>query len=226
MRLPHRSGTRKRSQGVKYLAEASGDFEPGSHRKILRNKLGLVRVRDLEDAELLGYHEAEELLISKLTADHRFTVNDIDEIHRLFLGRIYDWAGRHRDVNLSKGGFPFASARAIPSALNEFEQNVLSAYTPCRPGNTEAIAHAIAIVHVELLLIHPYREGNGRTARLLATLMAYQAGLPGLNFGFIGSRGKTFDEYVRAIQAGVKRNYGPMTKIVLEAIRRALRMRA
>ncbi len=33
-------------------------------------------------------------------------------------------------------------------------------------------------VHEELVLIHPFREGNGRVARLLSTLMAFQAGLP------------------------------------------------
>ena len=65
------------------------------------------------------------------------------------------------------------------------------------------IARQVAAVHAELLLIHPYRERNGRTARLLATFMAYQAGQPGIDFGFIGSRGKQFDRYVAAIHAGL-----------------------
>ena len=40
-----------------------------------------------------------------------------------------------------------------------------------------------AAVHAEPILIHPFREGNGRCARLLATLMGLQAGLPALDFG-------------------------------------------
>ena len=218
--------TKKTSRKVKYLAAGVEDFQPGSQRKVLRNKLSLVRVRELEDAELAGYMEAEKALIKRFTADHKFTVEDIDHIHRLFLGKIYDWAGRHREVNLSKDDFPFASAMAIPSALKDFEQNILSIYTPCNPGELENIAYAIAIVHVEFLLIHPYREGNGRTARLLATLMAYQAGMPGLDFGFIGSRGKSFNEYVTAIQAGMDRKYEAMQKIILKAIKRALKRTA
>jgi cell filamentation protein len=44
------------------------------------------------------------------------------------------------------------------------------------------VADALAVVHVELVLIHPFREGNGRTARLLAVVMGLQAGLPALFF--------------------------------------------
>ncbi len=37
----------------------------------------------------------------------------------------------------------------------------------------------MAVTHTELILVHPFREGNGRLTRLLNTLMALQAGLPG-----------------------------------------------
>jgi len=76
-------------------------------------------------------------------------------------------------------------------------------------------------VHVEFLLRHPYREGNGRTARLLATLAASQAGLPGIDFGFIGSRGKEYDMYVAAIQAGINEEYSWMQQIKERALTRA-----
>lgn len=63
---------------------------------------------------------------------------------------------------------------------------------------------------------------NSRPARLVATLMAYQAGLPGIDFSFIGGRGKEFQKYIRAIQEDVRKNYDPMTEIVLRALRRAV----
>jgi cell filamentation protein len=214
---------KKISREVKYLAEGVGDFQPGSRKRVLRNKLNIVRVRDIEDAELAAYLKAEQVLIGKYTADHTFAVEDIDHIHRLFLGDIYEWAGRYRNVNLSKRSFPFASAMAIPQSMREFERRILGKHTPCRGETVDAIAEPIAIVHVEFLLIHPYREGNGRTARLLATLMAYQAGMPGLDFGFIGSRGGEFDRYVAAIHAGLSENYRPMATIMRRAITRALR---
>lgn len=214
---------KKQFTGVKYAAKGVEEFQPGSRGKVVRNKLGITRVREMEDAELAGYIRAERALVERFTSNHRFTARDIHTIHKFFLGKIYHWAGHYRNVNMSKGGFVFASAMAIPPVMKEFEQRVLAKNTPCRGTSFEEIARNIATVHVEFLLIHPYREGNGRTARLLATLMAYQAGLPGLDFGFIGSRGKEFQAYVTAIHAGVRKDYKPMQAIMLRAIKRALR---
>jgi len=84
--------------------------------------------------------------------------------------------------------------------------------------NLDEIALKIAEVHVEFLLLHPYREGNGRTARLLATIMAYQSGLPGIDFSFIKSKGKEFDNYISAIQNGMKKDYNKMKNIILKAL--------
>jgi hypothetical protein len=58
---------------------------------------------------------------------------------------------------------------------------------------------------------------------LLATLGAYQAGMPGIDFGFIRSRGKEFDNYVAAIQDGINEDYGRMEQIVKRALARAKR---
>lgn len=76
-------------------------------------------------------------------------------------------------------------------------------------------------MHAEFLLLHPYREGNGRTARHLATLMAYQAGLPGIDFGFVGSKGREFARYASAVQSALTGKIKPMERIVLRALRRA-----
>jgi cell filamentation protein len=165
--------------------------------------------------------KTEREMLGRFGPNHVFSVKDINAIHRSFLGSVYEWAGSYRTVNLSKGGFPFATA--IPSMMKRLEKKILLRNTPCSDSSINEIASKIAVVHVELLLIHPYREGNGRTARLLVTLMAYQAELPGIDFGFIGSRGKEFDNYITAIQQGIDENYKPMREIIRRAIQRALR---
>jgi cell filamentation protein len=58
--------------------------------------------------------------------------------------------------------------------MTVFEKNILKKYTPCRSGSIEEIVRALAVVHTELVLIHPFREGNGRVARMLAALMIYK----------------------------------------------------
>jgi cell filamentation protein len=79
-------------------------------------------------------------------------------------------------------------------------------------------------VHAELILIHPFREGNGRCARLLATLMGLQAGLPALDFG--GIRGETKRRYISAVHAALDRDYRPMTGIFRGVVARTLRAKA
>jgi cell filamentation protein len=94
----------------------------------------------------------------------------------------------------------------------------LTEHSPCRfPSHlVNEIANTLSIVHVELVLIHPFREGNGRAARILATLMAFQAGLPSLDFTVI--RGRKRLEYFAAVQQGMSLNYQPMKKIFIEII--------
>jgi cell filamentation protein len=144
-------------------------------------------------------------------------------IHRVWFGSIYAWAGKYRKVNLTKDGFTFAAANQIPRLMKSFEKDILVRYTPCRGGRIEEVIRALAVVHTELVLIHPFREGNGRVARMLASLMSLQAGLPALDFG--GVRARKRKEYFAAIQAGLRRDYRPMERIFISVIRRTSRKR-
>jgi len=197
-------------------------FESGSRGRVLRNLLGIKSKREMDQVEAEEQLRALEELITLYDQDHRFTSADVRRIHKIWLGPIYAWAGQYRRVNLSKGDFPFAPANQIPRLMVELEKGPLRQYTPCRFTVMDEIVRAIAIVHTELLLIHPFREGNGRTARLLAILMALQVGLPPLHFG--GIKGRKRQEYFAAVQAGLDRDYTPMEKVFNAVIRRTRRI--
>jgi cell filamentation protein len=104
--------------------------------------------------------------------------------------------------------------------MDDFEKRVLKRYTPCIFDDQECVVEALAVVHTELLLIHPFREGNGRLARLLAVCMALQAGLPLLDFS--GLEGERREEYFAAVRAGLDRNYQPMELIFSGVVSRSL----
>lgn len=165
---------------------------------------------------------ATEHTIDETRIDQRFTAADIQRMHRLWLGEIYSWAGEYRQVNMSKGEFMFAAAAQVPKLMLEFERGPLRDYTPCRFDNTREQARALAVVHAELILIHPFRDGNGRSSRLLAILMGLQAGLPALDFG--GIRGAKKKDYIASIHAALSRDYEPMTKVFEGVIARTLRL--
>jgi cell filamentation protein len=205
---------------VSGLIEAQ--FEPSSHGRVLKNLLGIKSKREMDQVEAEEQLRALEELITLYDQNHRFTSADVRRIHKIWLGPIYAWAGQYRRVNLSKGDFPFAPANQIPRLMVELEKGPLRQYTPCRFTVMDEIVKTIAIVHTELLLIHPFREGNGRAARLLAILIALQAGLPPLDFG--GIKGRKRQEYFAAVQAGLDRNYTPMEKVFNAVIRRTRRI--
>jgi cell filamentation protein len=195
------------------------EFESGSRNRVLRNLLGIARVRDMNLAESQALEIAQDLALDKFDADHRFTAQDICDLHALWLGPIYSWAGEYRSVDIGKGGFQFAHARLIPNLMAALEQDSLKKHTPCRPTDDTTLVYALAEVHAELILVHPFREGNGRLARLLTLLMALQAGLPPLDFSPMLGRGKHI--YIGGIHAAMGRDYSPLAAVFEKIIVRS-----
>jgi cell filamentation protein len=207
--------------------EATGpeaEFEPGSRGRVLRNLLGITRVHDMNEAESQALELAQEAALDYYGPEHRFTAKDIRDLHRLWLGPIYPWAGAYRSVNIGKGGFQFAHAPRIAGLMTELDRGVLRRHTPCHAANIASVARALAEVHAELILVHPFRDGNGRLARLLALLMALQAGLPPLDFSLMAGRGKR--SYIASIHAAMNRDYAPLTAKIEQVIGRSQRLAA
>lgn len=194
-------------------------YEPGSNGRVLKNKLAITSPDKMDDAEAIALKDATDKLVRKFDKAHRFTSADICSFHKIWLDKIYEWAGKYRQVNVSKGDFPFAAAIHISSLMTQFERDILDLNTPCNFEDRNEVIHALAETHIELVLIHPFREGNGRVARILTTLMALQAGLPLLNFGLITVERKK--EYFAAIQAGLDKNYQHMEKLFSVIIERS-----
>ncbi|MBY0248109.1 MAG: Fic family protein [Nitrospiraceae bacterium] len=165
---------------------------------------------------------ALEELAAVYDKNHRFAAADVCRIQQVWLGGVYPWAGKYRRVNVTKDDFPFAAAAHIPRLMADLEAGALKRHTPCRPAPVETIAAALAEVHVELVLIHPFREGNGRVARILAVLMGLQAGLPALYFDNLSGRKR--QRYFAAVQAGLDRNYDPMAELFNAVIERTLQI--
>ncbi len=202
----------------RYSGATDDEFQPGSRKAVLVNKLGIISRRKMDDLEILAYKAATENLAKSLARNHRFSAQDVKTIHKKIFGNIYEWAGSYRNKDLSKRGFMFTRAIFIAEHMEQFSKNILEAYTPPKVQQRDELTAHLAEIHNELVLIHPFREGNGRTVRLLVHLVAQQAGFGGLDFSFIKGRGKEYERYIAAVQAGVSRNYEPMEAIIQRAL--------
>ncbi len=200
---------------------AEAEAQPGSRGRVLANRLGIVRVRDMQIAETGELLQLTNDLLGEVTEGQQFTAADLCDWHARWLGEIYEWAGHYRNVNLSKDGFPFAAARLVPSLMADYSRSVLAAHTPCTGKGEETLIHALALTHAEYILVHPFREGNGRLVRLLNTMMALQAGWPLLDFD--GLRGEAKRRYIGAIHAAQGNDYLPLERVFAAVLRRTMR---
>lgn len=195
--------------------------QPGSRGRVLLNRLGLTSKRAIDRVEAQALARVQETYYARLTSKTRITSSLLKRMHRDWLGEIYEWAGHYRWVELEKDGFRWPPAERVADNMRELERDFLRQYTPCKPGSLVQVAMAIAVVHAELLLIHPFRDGNGRLARWVADVMAIQAGYPAPAYGFSGRGNKKRRiEYLAAIQRGYVQNYAPLARFLEEAILR------
>ena len=82
------------------------------------------------------------------------TTKGLQQIHSYLFDGLYDFAGKIRDKNISKGGFMFANALYLPNILNDIDK---------MPENT---IEQIVDKYVEMNIAHPFMEGNGRSTRI------------------------------------------------------------
>jgi len=87
------------------------------------------------------------------------TTKGLQQIHKYMFDGLYDFAGEIRNVNMSKGGFRFASALYLHDVLHAVEQ---------MPENT---FEEIVKKYVEMNIAHPFKEGNGRSMRIWFDMM-------------------------------------------------------
>lgn len=178
--------------------------------EILPNLLKLSNKKDVEKKEFEGFYKAEVTLTESLTNQTNFTIEYIKDIHKLALMDIYSFAGNYRKVNLSKSGFLFPGAQYIEKSMENLEKNMLSKLQHNYRSKAKLIQDCSG-VHAELLFIHPFRDGNGRVARILANLMMYKAGYERLKFEKL--KGKLWDEYIYAVQSAGLNDYTKMNNV-------------
>ena len=127
----------------------------------LENKLGIKSSAELaREEERISKKKAVELfengMLEKLEAGKFQT---LCEIHKYLFDDIYDFAGKIRTVNISKGNFRFAPLMYLETAIKNVDK---------MPQNT---FDEIVEKYVEMNIVHPFREGNGRSMRIWLDMM-------------------------------------------------------
>lgn len=109
-----------------------------------------------EQSKLKAYELFENALINDIEVG---TIKGLKQIHAYIFGGLYDFAGQIRKLNISKGGFVFASVGYLEETLDTIEKM------------PEETVEQIVRKYVEMNVAHPFMEGNGRTTRIWLDLI-------------------------------------------------------
>ncbi len=150
----------------------------------LINKFGIA------DENKLSEIEANITLVKSAQLEENpingsFDTNHYKNIHRYLFEDLYDWAGKFKTINISKKGTSFADTNEIESLCNNCFKR-LKEYNYFQNMSFENFIENIVDLYCTLNIIHPFREGNGRTQRIFISQLIRYNGYD-INFSDIHS---------------------------------------
>ncbi len=150
--------------GKKYITDVISEEEVNKLIAIIPNKNSLAFEKRLkgatssidEKSKLKAYELYESGIIDDIEVG---TVKGLKQIHSYIFGGLFDFAGKIRTLNISKGGFAFAPVMFLKENLVQVEKM-----------HEDTLEHIIN-KYVEMNIAHPFMEGNGRATRIWLDLI-------------------------------------------------------
>jgi cell filamentation protein len=146
------------------------DLETG----VLKNKLGIRDEGELSRAEaaLVAWRS---LQLSEEPIPGGFDLEHLKAIHKHLFGDVYEWAGKIRDIDLSKGNSYFANHKYIVGAAREIFAE-LAVERHLNGLDLEQFSLRAAYYLGAINALHPFRDGNGRAEREFINHLALRDG--------------------------------------------------
>lgn len=129
---------------------------------VIKNKMNIKDEKKLEEYErqMVAFKLAT---IRKHKMPEKFDANRLKYIHEFLFSEIYDFAGKYREENITKDNFMFAQFEYIDENVNEILNKI--DVEKLKEMSFDEKLKNISYYMTELNVLHPFREGNGRTIR-------------------------------------------------------------
>ena len=150
----------------------------------------------------------------------------ICDIHKVGFGFIFpDWAGKFRTVDVTAGEYepPHYSKIAVlvKNLCDDLEERLK--HIPSPENEERFLAEVISLLawfQHRFVWIHPFKDYNGRVARLLTNLMALNFRLPVLEIK--AERGTDRQRYIKAMKVADKNDYSKLERLIARALKESL----
>jgi len=180
-----------------------------SNSDVLKNELNIEDYDSLEEAELaftaLRYNEYS----STVPSINTFNLTHLKTLHKQLFQDVYEWAGEIRTVDISKGSTRFCTCIRINAEANKQFSRIPSLINI---HSRETLITVIADIFCELNIVHPFREGNGRTQRFFFEELFFFLGM-NIVWPDISK-----EEWVEANISGYSGDLEPLTHILNDSI--------
>lgn len=138
----------------------------------LMNKFGIRDAAKLQDLEIAIYIR---LNVTSLLEKGDLDYTHLKNIHRHLFGKLYDWAGQERTVDIIKGHSHFARKEFIAKESNKIFSKLKTERYLQNLNHTD-FCRKLSFYFNEINAAHPFREGNGRTLRAFFDVLSKRAG--------------------------------------------------
>lgn len=206
---------------MKYDSDKDYIYYPNSTAPI--NKLGIKNAKEIEELETQLFLKTYEYFHKDLNENTIFNQKYLKDLHKFAFSKLYSWAGKYRNKNISKGNAVFCQAIHLKNQMNRMfskfkKDHYLNNF---RDKSVEEFASKIACYMCELVVLHPFFELNGRTIRLFFDMIAIYNGYEYIDYGNI-SNSKN-NAFIQASKYCMNGDCTPMEKIILNGLEKSKR---
>lgn len=174
-----------------------------SKTQILENIPGLETQEELDRFEEILFQANFEEATVYAQSLMDFNLDAWKTIHRICFSEVYKWAGELRTIRISKGDTVFAYPEHIENQSNKIFAD-LNSLLKAGQMSLEKTAESFAEINV----LHPFREGNGRTQRILYSEVLRRMGY------LVDYNLTSQNEMIEAMINGYNANYEPIKKLI------------
>ncbi len=195
-----------------YEYDSVGDKKYCYSNGTLKNKLNITEQETLKQAEreisAMRYYELER---KGVTGD--FSLKHLMKIHKYLFGDIYEWAGKIRTVDISKGTI-FCLVQFIEMQFDAIYRELKNENFLVDITEKETFGKRVAYYLSEINMVHPFREGNGRTQRIYIEQLCKKNGRFDIDYSKVDN-----DAMVKASIASASKDYSQMEKLIISCLK-------
>ncbi len=199
-------------EGTRLGGEDSRDTRPDRATRFVETAHGVLSYSELAPLLSDRVTAAEADLLKGAFADVPIGEPLILDFHRRIAGDLVpDWAGRWRDIAVTVGGFEPPPHFQVAILMRDYTRDLQVRWSGAAEDKGELLLELLAFAEGRFLTIHPFRDFNGRTIRVLLIELLRRLDLPRVQLAPQTDAGRA--EYFTALEAADHHDWRPLAAI-------------